>query len=183
MRSRISGRTLLPAVLAAAAVTAVGAPALARHAPPPAPDAQSEPAAETYTEDDCAQALKILAHYKLLPNQPDVGRTLCSLNQEKKQEQEQAAQDQPAQDQAAQGRPTEGRPTEGRPAGGRPAQSEKTNQISSKHTTESGKVVEENKILGVPVEWPKSLTVHVPTVNDHWYTYTSKEPGTSKKPS
>lgn len=51
-----------------------------------------------------------------------------------------------------------------------------TDQINSKHTNDSGQTVEENKLLGLPVEWPKSLTVHVPTFNDHWYTYTSKKP-------
>lgn len=79
-------RTLLPAVLAAASVTALAVPATAA-APPPAPDAYNEPAEQSYTKDDCAQALNILTHFKLLPNQPDVGRTLCSLNEKNRQEQ------------------------------------------------------------------------------------------------
>ncbi|MFI0374499.1 hypothetical protein ACH35V_42135 [Actinomadura sp. 1N219] len=155
MRSRISGTTLLPAVLAAATITAVAVPVAAHEAPPPAPETYTEPAADGAAEadgasekDDCALALKVLSHYKLLPNQPEVGRALCSRNQAEQQEEE-------------------SQPGEGGPAEGRPAQ----------RTTSSGRTVEENRVLGTPVEWPKNLTVHLPTVNDHWYTYTSKKPG------
>ncbi|TDD13573.1 hypothetical protein E1287_43220 [Actinomadura sp. KC06] len=156
MRSRISGRTLLTAALAAATATAVAVPVAAHEAPPPAPETYTEPAADSTTEkEDCALALKVLSYYKLLPNQPEVGRALCSRNQAEQQESQ----------------PGEGGPAEGRP------QYETTDEINSKHTTSSGRTVEENKILGTPVEWPKSLTVHLPTVNDHWYTYTSKKPG------
>ncbi|TMQ91887.1 hypothetical protein ETD83_28785 [Actinomadura soli] len=166
MRSRISGITLLPAALVAATVMAAAAPVAAHEAPPPAPETNAEPAAESDVEkEDCALALKVLSYHKLLPNQPDLGRALCARNQAKQQEQ--STQDQPAEDQAAQGGPAEGRP----------AQTESTKEINSKHTTGNGRIIEENKVLGVPVEWPRNVTVHVPTVNDHWYTYTSKKPG------
>ncbi|XRQ12780.1 hypothetical protein ACN3XK_18395 [Actinomadura welshii] len=139
MRSRIAGR-LLPAVLAAATATAIGAPASAQEAPPPAE--------ETYSEEECTEALKILTYFKLLPNQPDIGRALCSLNVAEQQQAPETAQEPVQQD-------------------------DYTNEINSQYTTESGKAVEENTLLGIPVEWPKSLTIHVPTVNDHWHSYTS----------
>ncbi|MGP4029751.1 hypothetical protein [Actinomadura sp. 3N407] len=137
MRSRISGR-LLPAALAAAAVTAIAAPATAQEAPPPAE--------ETYTEEECAEALGILSYFKLLPDQPDIGRALCSMNAAKQQEEAE-------QEEAQQ-------------------QHEYTSELESQYTTDTGKAVEENKLLGIPVEWPKSLTIHVPTINDQWHSYT-----------
>lgn len=132
MRSRTFG-ILLPAALAAATVTAIGTPASAQVAPPPAE--------ETYTEEECAQAVKILSYFKLLPNQPDVGRALCSLNIAKQED--------------------ETRPDE------------YTSELDTKYTAESGETVQENKLLGLPVQWPKSLTVYVPTTNDRWHAYTA----------
>ncbi|XRQ12668.1 hypothetical protein ACN3XK_17770 [Actinomadura welshii] len=64
---------LLPVALAAATVTAIGAPASAEEAPPPQAEA-------TYSEQDCTQAVQILSYFKLLPNQPDLGRVLCSIS-------------------------------------------------------------------------------------------------------
>ncbi|TDE21989.1 hypothetical protein [Actinomadura sp. 6K520] len=74
MKSRTAAK-LLPVALAVATVTAIGAPtsASAEEAPPP----QAE---GPYSEQDCTQALQILSYFKLLPNQPDVGRVLCSIN-------------------------------------------------------------------------------------------------------
>ncbi|RFS83250.1 hypothetical protein D0T12_24210 [Actinomadura spongiicola] len=87
MRSRISGRRLLPAAIAAATVTTMAVPASAQEAPPPAP--------KTYTEDDCVHALNVLSHFKLLPAQPDVGRILCSMSRPQQQPtQEQYTQEQ-----------------------------------------------------------------------------------------
>ncbi|MFG2091229.1 MULTISPECIES: hypothetical protein [unclassified Spirillospora] len=153
MRSRISGR-LLPAALAAATVTAIAAPATAQEAPPPAE--------ETYSEGECAEALKVLSYFKLLPDQPDIGRALCSMNAEKQEETPQdAMQQDQAQDDAAQQEDA--------------AQEQTTDELSSTYTTDTGQTVKENKLLGIPVEWPKSLTVHVPTVNDQWHSYTATQ--------
>ncbi|MFI0412458.1 hypothetical protein [Actinomadura sp. 3N508] len=78
MRSRISVRTLLPALLVVATVTAVAAPVSAHEAPPPAPETS---AADSDTDkEDCELALKALAHHKLLPVQPEVAQALCSRN-------------------------------------------------------------------------------------------------------
>ena len=134
MRSRMYAR-LLPAALAAATVTAIGAPAWAQEAPPPAE--------ETHTEQECVEALKILSYFKLLPDQPDVGRTLCSMNEANQQQEEGTQQD------------------------------AYTKELDSQYTTENGETVEHSKLLGLPVEWPKTLTVHVPTVNDRWHSYSA----------
>ncbi|TDC80805.1 hypothetical protein [Actinomadura sp. 7K507] len=138
---------LLPVVLAAAAVTPIGAPAWAQEAPPPAE--------ETYTEGECAEALKILSYFKLLPDQPDIGRTLCSMNEAKHQDetQQEATHQEATHQEAAQ-------------------QDDYTSELDTEYTSETGQTVEDSKLLGVPVEWPKSLTIHVPTVNDRWHSYT-----------
>lgn len=131
MRSRFTGkRLLLAAAVAGASVTAATVPAHA--APPP-----------EYQVDDCAKALDVLSYFKLLPNQPDLGRTLCSVAQQQKEQKEQKDQ--------------------------------YTNEVHTEYTDENGKKVERDKSLG-SVEWLKSLTVQVPTVNDRWYVYTSKKP-------
>ncbi|TDC48746.1 hypothetical protein E1281_24295 [Actinomadura sp. KC345] len=130
---------LLPAALAAAAVTAIGAPAWAQEAPPPAE--------ETHTEQECVEALKILSYFKLLPDQPDVGRTLCSMNKANQQE--------------------EGTHQDGL------HQDAYTQELDSKYTTETGQTVEDSKLLGLPIEWPENLTVHVPTINDRWHSYSA----------
>ncbi|WP_433473475.1 hypothetical protein ACQPZP_32245 [Spirillospora sp. CA-142024] len=130
MRSRTTGTLLLlPAAVAAASVVAMTVPASAQDAPPPAP--------QTYKTDDCGKALNVLSYFKLLPNQPDLGRTLCSMNRAKKEE------------------------------------SPYTDKIDSLHTDDTGRTVEENELLGIPVEWPKSLTIKVPTFNEGYYTYKS----------
>ncbi|TDD72808.1 hypothetical protein E1293_32420 [Actinomadura darangshiensis] len=141
-------RLLLPAAVAAASIVAMTVPATAQDAPPPAPQTSSQ------DQERCTKALSVLSVLKLLPSRPDFQRALCSLDQDQEQGQEQP-----------QGRPQ-----------GQQASDDYTDQISSKYTDDSGRTVEENKLLGLPVEWPKSLTVHVPTLNDHWYTYTSKKP-------
>ncbi|TYB41245.1 hypothetical protein [Actinomadura chibensis] len=155
MRSRITGRTLLP-VLAAAAVAVPAVPAAALAAPPPAPDAAAPSAAgpsaagpsagsagpQTQSTSDCAKALQALTSLKLLPERPDLGRVICTSRAEK---------DAP------------------------PARDDAAGQVTSEHPAANGRTVREDTILGVPVEWPRSVTVHVPTVNDHWYTYTAKK--------
>lgn len=148
MRSRTTGRSLLPVALAAVTVTAMAVPASAQDAPPPAPETFGEapPAVtESAEQERCAEALKVLSILKLLPSKPDIQRALCSLDQPETRPDIQEAD-------------------------------AYTNEISSKYAADSGKAIEQNNLLGLPVEWPKSLTVHVPTVNDHWYTYTSKKP-------
>jgi hypothetical protein len=132
MRSRFTGKRLLLPAVAAASVMALAAPASAREeAPPPAP--------ETHTPDDCAKALTVLSSFKLLPNQPDLGRALCAMSQEKKDEKS-------------------------------PSYTY-TDKIDEEYTDEKGRTVENDKLLGLPVEWPKSLTVKVPTINERWYSY------------
>ncbi|MEU8307954.1 hypothetical protein AB0C84_30770 [Actinomadura sp. NPDC048955] len=129
MRSRFTGkRLLLAAAVAGASVAATTVPAQA--APPP--DAQG------YQVDDCAKALDVLSSFKLLPNQPDLGRTLCSIVQQQRDQKDQYS-----------------------------------NEVHTEYTDENGKKVESDKSLG-SVEWLKSLTVHVPTINDRWYVYTSR---------
>ncbi|MFB4301647.1 hypothetical protein [Actinomadura sp. NTSP31] len=150
MRSRISGRRLLPTALAAASVVAVAAPASAQAAPPP------DPAANTTTSTpadngDCAKAVSVLSVLKLLPNSPDLGKVLCSANTAGK---EQAPAAGTAQAPAATGNAQ------------RPA---------ADASAESAQKPQEYNLLGLPVEWPKSLTVHVPTINDHWYVFKSKQ--------
>ncbi|WP_067461285.1 hypothetical protein [Actinomadura macra] len=73
MRLRITGKRLLPAALAAASILVMAAPASALQAPP-------DPLAHEQ-EDDCARALKVLSILRLLPNSPDVARTLCSTKE------------------------------------------------------------------------------------------------------
>ncbi|GAA2255051.1 hypothetical protein GCM10010402_07880 [Actinomadura luteofluorescens] len=129
MRSRFTGkRLLLAAAVAGASVAATTVPAQA--APPP--DAQD------YQVDDCAKALDVLSSFKLLPNQPDLGRTLCSIVQQQRDQKDQYS-----------------------------------NEVHTEYTDENGKKVESDKSLG-SVEWLKSLTVRVPTINDRWYVYTSR---------
>ncbi|MGI5207952.1 hypothetical protein ACQEU6_41070 [Spirillospora sp. CA-108201] len=126
MRSRFTGkRLLLAAAVAGASVTATTVPAKA--APPP-----------DHQVDDCAKALEVLSSFKLLPKQPDLGRTLCSIAQLQKDQKD-----------------------------------EYTNEVHTEYTDENGKKVERDTALG-SVEWLKSLTVNVPTTNDRWYVYTSK---------
>ena len=78
MRSRITGRRLLPVALAAATVTA---PAAALAAPPPEPGAQ--PDKHVNSTEDCAGAVKVLSQLKLLPEQASLDQVLCSRNQAK----------------------------------------------------------------------------------------------------
>ncbi len=154
MRSRIAGG-LLPVALAAATVTALGAPATAEEAPPPA--------LETYDEADCAHALKILSVLQVLPDQPDLGRVLCRpglLTQQEPAHQTEVYQDSYAehmQDPYAEHMQD--------PYGAY------INELTSTYTTDAGQPVQENLVLGLPVQWPRSLTVHVPTLNGAWHSY------------
>ncbi|MDL4819236.1 hypothetical protein [Actinomadura opuntiae] len=149
MRSRISGRRLLPTALAAASVVAVAAPASALAAPPPGPatTTTSTPA----DNDDCAKAVRVLSVLKLLPGTPDLSKVLCSVNTGGK---EQAA-------------PAAGK--EQAPAAG------SAQRPAADASAESAQKPQEYNLLGLPIEWPKSLTVHVPTINDHWYVFQSKQ--------
>ncbi|QKG21295.1 hypothetical protein [Actinomadura verrucosospora] len=152
MRSRISVRGLLPAALAAASAVAVAAPASAQDAPPPGPATTTTTTSTPADNGDCARAVKVLSVLKLLPSTPDLGKVLCSENTAGKQ--------------GAVGKDnTVGK--EQAPATGtaqRPA---------SEKASESAQQSQEYNLLGLPLEWPKSLTVHVPTLNDHWYVYKS----------
>ncbi|MEU8803737.1 hypothetical protein [Spirillospora sp. NPDC048819] len=139
MKSRISGR-LLPAALIAATVTAIAAPAMAQAAPPPAE--------QTYNEAECAQALQILAYFKLLPDQPDVGRALCSMNAA--EQKDWTRQDEPQQQMQ---------------------QEQTTKVLSTTYTADNGKAVKETKPLGTAVVWPESLMIQVPTIDDQWHSY------------
>ncbi|TYC10497.1 hypothetical protein FXF65_31925 [Actinomadura syzygii] len=94
---------------------------------------------------DCAKALQAISSLGLLPKRPDLGRVVCTSRAEK----------------------------EAPPA--RPSRPDTTGQVTSEHTASNGRTVRENEVLGVPVEWPRNVTVHVPTVNDRWYTYTAKK--------
>ncbi|MER7546571.1 hypothetical protein ABTW95_26555 [Spirillospora sp. NPDC127506] len=49
-----------------------------------------------------------------------------------------------------------------------------TGPVESTYTDPQGRTVKDNRLLGLPVEWPKSLTIKVPTFNDGTYTYTSR---------
>lgn len=49
-----------------------------------------------------------------------------------------------------------------------------TGPVESNYTDPQGRTVKDNRLLGLPVEWPKSLTIKVPTFNDGTYTYTSR---------
>jgi hypothetical protein len=161
MRSRISGRGLLPAALAAVSVVAVAAPAPAQEAPPPGP-ATTTTTSTPADSDDCARAVRILSELKLLPNTPDVGKILCSATNGGK-----------ATAPAAQ--PAAG--TAQAPAAGtaqRPA-AEHAAQPAAKPAAETAQNTQEYNLLGLPVEWPKSLTVHVPTINQRWAVYKSTE--------
>jgi len=149
MRSRISGRGLLPAALAAASVVAVAAPASAQEAPPPGPATTTTTTSTPDNNDDCAKAVRVLSVLKLLPNTPDLGKVLCSANTAGK-----------AQAPAATG-------TAQRPA------AETATQTATQTAAEPAAKTQEYNLLGLPLEWPKSLTVHVPTLNDHWYVYKS----------
>src|SRR3954452_906767 len=80
MRSRISGRGLLPAALAAASVVAVAAPASAQEGPPPGPATSTTTTSTPDNNDDCARAVRVLSVLKLLPSTPDLGKVLCSAN-------------------------------------------------------------------------------------------------------
>ncbi|MWA06234.1 hypothetical protein F8568_038980 [Actinomadura sp. LD22] len=136
MRSRISGRGLLPAALAAASVVAVAAPASAQEAPLPGPTPSTTTASTPDDNKDCARALQVLSALKLLPSTPDLGKVLCSAD---------TAEKAPASASGSARRPA----------------------------AESAQKTQEYNLLGLPVEWPKSLTVHVPTLNDHWYVFKS----------
>ncbi|WP_346048699.1 hypothetical protein [Actinomadura chokoriensis] len=52
-------------------------------------------------------------------------------------------------------------------------ETENTGPVESTYTSPEGRTVQDNRLLGLPVEWPKSLTVKVPTVNEGTYTYGS----------
>ncbi|GAA0226796.1 hypothetical protein GCM10009527_024020 [Actinomadura nitritigenes] len=158
MRSRISGRGLLPAALAAASVVAVAAPASAQKAPPPGPATSTTTTSTPADDGDCARGVRILSELKLLPNTPDLGRILCSANTAGKAK-----------------APATG--TAQAPATGnaqRPA-AETADRPAAETATESPQNTQEYNLLGLPLEWPKSLTVHVPTLNDHWYVYKSNK--------
>ncbi|NKZ06745.1 hypothetical protein [Actinomadura latina] len=49
----------------------------------------------------------------------------------------------------------------------------KTGPVESTYTDPEGRTVKDNRLLGLPVEWPKSLTVQVPTFNQGMYRYSS----------
>jgi len=108
------------------------------------------PVHETYGEADCAHALEILSYFQMLPHQPDLGRALCLPGLPKQE---------PAHQYEA--HPVRGAPDRG--AAG--LYGEYTEELSSTYTTRAGQPVQENVFLGLPVEWPKSLTVHVPTLD------------------
>lgn len=150
MRSRISGRGLLPAALAAASVVAVAAPASAQKAPPPGPATSTTTTSTPADDGDCARAVRVLSELKLLPNTPDLGKILCSANTAGKAK-----------------APATG--TAQAPATG------SAQRPAAETATESPQNTQEYNLLGLPVEWPKSLTVHVPTLNDHWYVYKSNK--------
>lgn len=149
MRSRISG--LLP-IAVAAGVTAVAVPAYAQE-PPPAPQTFEEappPEPQSYKVDDCAKALSFLS--SLLSGVPagqDLTRAVCSMKEQQKPEN---AQSKPEN---AQSKPEDA----------------KSGPVESTYTDPQGRTVKDNRLLGLPIEWPKSLTVKVPTFNDGMYTY------------
>ena len=54
------------------------------------------------------------------------------------------------------------------------AEAAESGPVQSTYTDAQGRTVRDNRLLGLPVEWPKSLTVKVPTFNDGMYTYASE---------
>lgn len=156
MRSRIFGPLLV-----AAAVTAMAVPASAAQAPPPAPQSFEEeappPVPQTYTVDDCSKALSLLTSLlNGLPAGQDLTKAVCSMKDR------QNAADQNAADQ----KPEELKPEDG-----------KAGPVQSTYTAPDGRTVKDDSLLGLPVEWSKTLTVKVPTLNEGMYTYSSGSSG------
>ncbi|WP_157433132.1 hypothetical protein [Actinomadura rifamycini] len=170
MRARITGRATLPAVLAAS-VVAVAAPAVAQAA---ALDPVAVPVAVPVAESkDCERGLELLKQIKLLPGQPDLAKTLCTLGAAG------AGADKPVGDGAGVdgAGAEEVSSTEGRPRGLQmprdytpPAAGQPT-----EHNVQAHDVAEhQNKLLGLPVEWPEGLTVWIPTFQQgEWHSYSN----------
>jgi hypothetical protein len=133
-------------LLVAVAVTAMAVPASAEAAPPPAPQTYEEappPVPQTYSVDDCGKALSFLS--SLLSGVP-AGQDLTKAVCSMKEKQ----------------KPAETRPEEAQ-----------MGPVESTYTDPDGRTVEDNSLLGLPVEWPKSLTIKVPTFNEGTYTYSA----------
>ncbi|MFA1544321.1 hypothetical protein [Actinomadura monticuli] len=57
-----------------------------------------------------------------------------------------------------------------------PAETVETAPVESTYTEPGGRTVKQREtLLGLPVEWPKSLTIKVPTLNEGVYTYQAGE--------
>ncbi|MEV5826454.1 hypothetical protein AB0L25_12835 [Spirillospora sp. NPDC052242] len=155
MRARITGRATLPAVVAAS-VVAVAAPAVAQVAVPAAMDPDPAPVAVPVDKDkDCEQGLEFLKQIKLLPKQPDLAKTLCTLDTDKS-----SGEEEPGRPQGLQ-MPRDYTP----PAAGRPTEQNTRDHDVAEH---------QDKLLGLPMDWPEGLTVWIPTLQQgQWHSYSN----------
>ncbi|CNG72341.1 Uncharacterised protein [Mycobacterium tuberculosis] len=148
MRSRIFGPLLV-----AAAVTATAVPASAAQAPPPAPqtfeDEAPPPAFQSFEE-----APPPVPQTYTVDDCPKALSLLTSLLSILP-----AGQDL--------SRAVCSLKKQQRPA------AEDAGPIESTYTAPDGRTVQDNRLLGLPVEWPKTLTVEVPAINEGLYTYKS----------
>lgn len=161
MTARTTGRATLPALLAAASLVAAAVPATAQiavpaHAKDPAPSTESVavPAAK---DKECAQTLGILKEIKLLPGQPELAKTVCTLLVAQPADGEETAAPQPGELQM---------PDDYTP----PAAGEPTEANTHAHDVADHK----DRLLGLPVKWPAGLTVWIPTLrNGEWHSYSN----------
>ncbi|GGV40478.1 hypothetical protein GCM10010182_76380 [Actinomadura cremea] len=163
MTTRTIARATLPALLAAASVVAVTVPAAARigvpaHANDPAPAPATESVAVPAAKDkECAQTLGILKEIELLPKQPELAKTLCTLLGAQSASGEEAGAPQPGELQM----PDDYTP----PAAGQPTEANTHAHDVADH---------KDRLLGLPVEWPAGLTVWIPTLRSgEWHSYSN----------
>lgn len=163
MRARITGRATLPAVVAAS-VVAVAAPAVAQVA---VPAADAAPVAVPVEKNkDCERGLELLKQIKLLPGQPDLAKTLCTLDDDKSTGKEEPGRPEGLQMPRDYTPPAAGQPTE-------------------QNTREHDVAEHQDRLLGLPLDWPEGLTVWIPTFqHGEWHSYSnSAEDGAAQDPA
>ncbi|MFV2175348.1 hypothetical protein ACFHW2_39545 [Actinomadura sp. LOL_016] len=165
MTARTTGRATLPALLAAASVVALAVPAAAQiavpaHAEDPAPAPATESVAVavlTAVDKDCAQTLGLLKEIELLPGQPELAKTLCTLLGAQSASEEAPATPQLTELQM----PDDYAP----PAAGQPTEANTHAHDVADH---------KDRLLGLPVKWPAGLTVWIPTLRSgEWHSYSN----------
>ncbi|MFD0905427.1 hypothetical protein [Actinomadura sediminis] len=158
MRARITGRATLPAVVAAS-VVAAAAPAAAQVAVPAAAMDPAPVAVPVEKNKDCERGLELLKQIKVLPGQPDLAKTLCTLDADKSSSEEEPAKPRGLQMPRDYTPPAAGQPTE--------------------QNTRAHDVAEhQDKLLGLPMDWPEGLTVWVPTFQQgEWHSYSNSAAG------